>query len=650
MPEEADREASQAFSPEMIDTMAHIWKHSIITLIDVRFQKVGSLAPLEQYRMPSSMLLYICGGGAEIQLNGSTFGMERFGLVHGGKGSLLSISPRGEYVKTFMVFYKAATPLFSRKYLQPLLKKINPFIQHYGYTPSNPILLLDWFQRMINSWNSGKAIDQLEAKNLLHLLIHETYRDFESGRVRHLDPDPAFSARIYLDNHYREPIMFQEIANMFEISGGQLTRLFKRKEGVSLQEYLIQRRLEAACHDLIYTEATIKEIAIGSGFADEKNLFRMFKKYYKMTPSDYRKINALSMQVDGIDNDSQLQYNEKELASLVNSYKEGESTMFGQVRSKELILAAAMSMMLLLSACTSGTPVSNGGTANTMTAQTQQATQSEAVAETRMIKTVKGDVEVPNNPQRVIVDYLVGDVVALGVTPLGVARAARSGTEAVFAKEITDSIKIVMEPEDVMALEPDLIILAWGEENYEELSKIAPTVYVPYGDMTVEERLNFIGDILNKQEEAKAVLTDYTQKIENAKLAIKNAGFSDATVTIGLFSDKDSAIAGSKHAVGELVYNEFQMGPPSKVQEDIIDADSYWGNISLELLSAYAGDFLISLGELSINADHAVWKSLPAVQNNRIIVVDEGLSWSTDVMTSSALIDYIVSRLLQIAE
>lgn len=150
-----------------------------------------------------------------------------------------------------------------------------------------------------------------------------------------------------------------------------------------------------------------------------------------MTPSDYRKINALSMQVDGIDNDSHLPYDERELASLVKSYRDGESTMFGTLRSKEMILAAAISMMLLLTACTSGTPANNGGTANTTPAQTQQATQqegsetkaSEAVSQTRTISTVKGDVEVPNNPQRVVVDYLVGDVVALGVTPLGVARA-----------------------------------------------------------------------------------------------------------------------------------------------------------------------------------------------------------------------------------
>lgn len=426
---------------------------------------------------------------------------------------------------------------------------------------------------------------------------------------------------------------------------------------MSLQEYLIQRRIEAACHDLKHTEATIKEIATGSGFTDEKNLFRMFKKYYKMTPSDYRKINALSMQVDGIDNDSHFLYYERELAVLVQSYREGESTMFGKVRSKEMILAATMSLMLLLSACASGTPSNNGGTVNSNPAQTQQTTQpevsetnaSEAVSQTRTISTVKGDVKVPNNPQRVVVDYLVGDVVALGVTPLGVARAARDGKEAVFANQITDSIKIAMEPEDVMTLEPDLIILAWGDENYEDLSKIAPTIYVPYGDMTTEERIHFIGDVLNKQEEAKAVLSAYAGKIEEAKLALQNAGLSDVTITMGEFSDKSNYIAGAKHAVGELVYDGLKMKAPSKVQTDIIDTDKYWGDISMEVLAAYIGDYLIAIGDTEVPTDNAVWKSLPAVQHNRIISVGTSLSWSTDIMTSSALIDHIVNQLLAMA-
>ena len=86
-------------------------------------------------------------------------------------------------MKTFMVFYRAESPLFSRNICNNYWSKLNPFVQQFGYTPSNPILLRDWFQRMMNGWKRGKAMDQLQAKSFLYQLIHEVYRDLEGGGI-----------------------------------------------------------------------------------------------------------------------------------------------------------------------------------------------------------------------------------------------------------------------------------------------------------------------------------------------------------------------------------------------------------------------------------------------------------------------------------
>lgn len=81
----------QIFTPEMLETMAYIWTRSSISLIDVRHQSIYPEQPLRQYKMPSSTLVYAYGGTAHVQLNETAFAMERFGLFHGGKGTLLSI-------------------------------------------------------------------------------------------------------------------------------------------------------------------------------------------------------------------------------------------------------------------------------------------------------------------------------------------------------------------------------------------------------------------------------------------------------------------------------------------------------------------------------------------------------------------------------
>jgi len=635
---------------EMIDIIARIWMRSTISIIDVRYKRVHWDNPLKTYRLPGSMIIFTYGGSTEVKINQAHFRVERFGVFHGGKGSILSVIPVNTKIETYMVLYKAESSFLQKRELHRLLEQVNPFVQQYGYSPRNSVRFTEMFRDMLEHWNSQQAISHLYVKNLFFQIMYEIYKDLNREGAKFLQPDPVSTTKYYLDEYFRQPIRLKEIADMFAISSGQLTKLFKKREGKTLQDYLIQKRLQAACIHLESNDATIQEISSGCGFIDELNLIRMFKKHYKMTPSEYRKKKISQRQIKDIDNHYHRIYNLEGLDSLDNTKRDGEFTMLGQVRNKEMLLTATMCLMLFLTACTSGTPTNNVGKVNQGVVQEQKTTQSEVSelvnSETRTITTIKGDVEVPNNPQRVVVDYLIGDVVALGVIPLGVV----GGKETVFDNQIADSNQIAMEPEDIMTLEPDLIILSLSEESYKDLSKIAPTVYVPYGDMNTEERVRFIGDVLNKQEEAEAVLKDYANKVEESKRTIHNAGLSDVTVTVGQFTDKNSYIAGAKHALGVLVYNELQMKAPSKVQTEIIDTDNYWADVSLEVLPTYVGDYVISLGDVKVGADNEVWNLLPAVQHNRIVTVATSLSWYTDILSSNALMDYVVNQLLTSAK
>jgi len=474
------------FTSEMINEIVHIWTRASIKLIDVRHKDICTQSPLQQYRMPSSMLVYAYGGAANIRLNQAVFRMERFGIVHGGKGTTLSISPEEGKLRAFLVFYKSEKPLFFDKDLQRLLEKVNPFVQQFGYSPSNPVSLVDVFQQMVSYWNCERSLGRLYTKSLFYQSIYEIYRDLEREEVGFLQPDPAISAKHYLDEHYMKPILFQDIADMFGISGGQLTRLFKKREGISLQEYLTLKRLNAVQVHLKHTNATVKEIAHGCGFIDENLLQRAFKKRYKMSPGEYRKKLTLSMQELSVDNDSQYLYNDKGLASLVKYQRDGELTMFGQKKSKEIILAAAMSLMMVLTACSSNAAVNNGSTSNQVPAQTQQAENESASnekteAQTRVVTTVKGDVEVPVNPQKVIATYGIGDLVALDV-----ALVATYDVEgAAFEDELAElPVWDAFETEDIMVYDPDLIFVV-NEEQYDKASKIAPTILIPFTQLSM---------------------------------------------------------------------------------------------------------------------------------------------------------------------
>ena len=57
--------------------------------------------------------------------------------------------------------------------------------------------------------------------------------------------------------------------------------------GISLHQYIIQRRIEA-CKNALLTQKSLEEIAELFGFANYSSFFRLFKKTYGMSPKEYR--------------------------------------------------------------------------------------------------------------------------------------------------------------------------------------------------------------------------------------------------------------------------------------------------------------------------------------------------------------------------
>ncbi|HBJ02154.1 MAG TPA: AraC family transcriptional regulator, partial [Lysinibacillus sp.] len=568
-----DMDSTNNFTKEMIDKAVRLWTRSSISLIDVRYKLIHPDKPIQSYRMPTSMLLYTCGGTANVKLDQTLYQSERFGIFHGGKGTEISIHPVSSSVETYMVLYRAETPPFYKREIYRLLEQINPFIQTYGFSPRNPTFFMEKFLNMKNHWNRESVLNQFYSKIILYQIVYEIYNELEKGDILYCQPDYVVIVKQYLEQHYSESVSIQQLIEMLPISRSQLIRLFKKREHKSPQELLNEKRLDSAKWHLQYTNATIQEIAVGCGFVDGLNLIRMFKKYNHMTPSEYRIKMITDKDINDIDNDYQPQYNERELYKLVKSKGNEELLMLGKTRNKEIIFAAALSLMLLLSGCTSNAPVNKGSTGSQSETQTQATSNAEAkgMPQTRIVNTQKGDVEVPVNPQRVVVLYLMGDLLALGIKPVGISTLVGEG-DAAIASEL-DGITTLGDgqpsPEAVLALNPDLIIVT-TDEIYDKLHKIAPTLYIPY-DLPVEERMDILGKAFGKEEQAKELLDNFYNKVELSKQKLRQAGILDKTVTV-MESNKGSMaiMVGMGYGRGsQIIYQYLGMKAPEIVQQKI---------------------------------------------------------------------------------
>ena len=91
----------------------------------------------------------------------------------------------------------------------------------------------------------------------------------------------------YLDKKYNEHITIDELANKLGYNKYYILHLFKEKTGISLHQYIIQKRIKEA--KLENNKDNLIDIALKNGFFDQSHFIRHFKKYEGITPKEYYK-------------------------------------------------------------------------------------------------------------------------------------------------------------------------------------------------------------------------------------------------------------------------------------------------------------------------------------------------------------------------
>lgn len=262
------------------------------------------------------------------------------------------------------------------------------------------------------------------------------------------------------------------------------------------------------------------------------------------------------------------------------------------------------------------------------------STEPTDTAATKKITTINGEIEIPAHPKRIVAEEYLGSLIALDTIPVG---APGLTLKNMYFKEALTGVADTgdygkMSPEKIMALDPDLIISGQAE-SYETLSKIAPTIIVPYGDLKdAHSELTYFGDLLGKKEKATNWLADFDKRIAEAKSKVDKAIPADATFSILEDGGKSIWAYGDNFGRGgQPVYQALGRKPPTPVAAEIMEKQ--WAEISRETLAKYAGDYIILTSNDRTVTDYEadpIWSSLPAVKNGHLYVWKEERSWYYD--------------------
>jgi YesN/AraC family two-component response regulator len=95
----------------------------------------------------------------------------------------------------------------------------------------------------------------------------------------------------YIEAYYHESISLIDVAEQLGYSSAYLTDLVKRHTGVTINRWIIKRRLAAAEALLQKSDRSIEQIAEEVGYLNPGHFFRQFRQYKRTTPKVWRKAN-----------------------------------------------------------------------------------------------------------------------------------------------------------------------------------------------------------------------------------------------------------------------------------------------------------------------------------------------------------------------
>lgn len=132
-----------------------------------------------------------------------------------------------------------------------------------------------------------KIFEQLTS--LLTLLMEESWSPNTNSNKKTYGKRDLQDVKEYIDIHFCEKVMLDNLAEQFFINKYYLTRTFKEQFGLSINQYILQQRITYAKQLLRFTEHSIEYIGRLCGIPDANYFARMFKKVEGIAPGEYRK-------------------------------------------------------------------------------------------------------------------------------------------------------------------------------------------------------------------------------------------------------------------------------------------------------------------------------------------------------------------------
>ena len=134
--------------------------------------------------------------------------------------------------------------------------------------------------------SDGNQQSQLERAILFYRMLEELSK---SNFGKEKSVDACSDLFYYIKAHSNEDLSLDLLAERYGYTKDYLIRLFKKRYGDTPMNFLVSSRMENAASLILHTDASVTEIAYAVGYTDYSVFYKNFLKYYKLSPSEYKK-------------------------------------------------------------------------------------------------------------------------------------------------------------------------------------------------------------------------------------------------------------------------------------------------------------------------------------------------------------------------
>ena len=288
----------------------------------------------------------------------------------------------------------------------------------------------------------------------------------------------------------------------------------------------------------------------------------------------------------------------------------------------------------------------------------QQATSN---TETKVFTHESGETEVPVHPERVASDQYMGQLLKLGIKPIGVRDNMLTEPwieQADLEEGALDGIESLggfpLNLEALTKLNPDIIISSLPD-NVESYSKIAPTVHIAYVSPNYSSPMDKflkIADLFDKTTQAQQWIDQFEQDAAHVQEQILQSGKikEGETVSVMAVFDKNVYVFGPKGAYGGSMIYDYVKLQPTPQAEALREQTINSAELSLEMVPEYMGDhaFITVIDEAKGKElmESNFWKTLPAVANDQVYLYESPIFAMDDPYSMEAQLKIIHDLLI----